>query len=224
MGDRFFETRHANLELLLRRPFVLPGIGHNGGPPLLDMSWSAWVWRRAVAKAWETPPREVALRRLRRAERLGLSYRDYTAALLDTGTHLSTALLPLHHLHDGHGFAPRLLAALPQFQGRLLVIADGVASGRVTAAQCRSLLAWLNRDCDGRVEAVLALPFDPARSDAQRAQVLRRLLQRHNAPRKECFWLGVTPAESVLAEAAGLGWFKPVAQWFEDASAAETTA
>ena len=37
MGDRYFDPRHPNIELLLRRPpqfppadFRLPGIGHNG--------------------------------------------------------------------------------------------------------------------------------------------------------------------------------------------------
>ena len=49
MGDRFdrLRLRHANVEALLRRP----GIGHNNGPTF-DMSWEAWVWRRAAAKAW----------------------------------------------------------------------------------------------------------------------------------------------------------------------------
>ena len=47
MGDRFdrLGVRHANVEALLRRP----GIGHNNGPTF-DMSWEAWVWRRATAK------------------------------------------------------------------------------------------------------------------------------------------------------------------------------
>ena len=63
-------------------------------------------------------------------------------------------------------------------------------------------------------EALLVLPFRPQDGDAARAQQLRRLLKKHNAPRKECVWLGATPAESRLAELAGLGWFKPVAHWF----------
>ncbi|MEK9968220.1 MAG: hypothetical protein VW600_03730 [Ferrovibrio sp.] len=221
MGDRYFDTRHPNLEFMLRRmDGFLAGIGHNGGPPLVDMSWGAWIWRKAAAKAWATPPREIMLRRLARAERLGLSYRAYTAALLDTGTNLSTALLPLHHLHDGVGFAPRLVAAVSRFGGRLFVVADGVVSGRVTPVQRRSLLAWLNAEFDGRVEAVLALPFHADDSDARRAQRLRALLKQHNALRKECFWLGSTPAENQLAEAAGLGWFQPLARWFEEGEAA----
>jgi hypothetical protein len=65
------------------------GIGHNQGPPLeLGMSWAHFCWKKAHAKAWKTPPREIALRRPARAEALGMTYREYTAHLLDTGEHL----------------------------------------------------------------------------------------------------------------------------------------
>jgi hypothetical protein len=37
---------------------------------------------------WQTPPREIALARLARAEVVGLTYREYTAVLLDRGVHL----------------------------------------------------------------------------------------------------------------------------------------
>ena len=67
-------------------------IGHNGGPPLehppTDLSWQGWVWRRAHKRAWRTPPREIALRRLARAEELGMSYRDYTLEILERGKYL----------------------------------------------------------------------------------------------------------------------------------------
>lgn len=65
------------------------GIGHNGGPPLdPNAAWRRFCWRKAYAMAWRTPPREIALARLARAEELGLSYREYTAVLLDRGVHL----------------------------------------------------------------------------------------------------------------------------------------
>jgi hypothetical protein len=69
----------------------MSGIGHNGGPPLEpepDTSWNSWVWRRAHRKAWKTPPREIALRRLARAEELGMSYHDYTLEILERGRYL----------------------------------------------------------------------------------------------------------------------------------------
>jgi hypothetical protein len=65
------------------------GIGHNGGPPLdPGAGWRMFCWKKASNHAWKTPPREIALARLARAEALGMSYRDYTAVLLDTGRHL----------------------------------------------------------------------------------------------------------------------------------------
>jgi len=76
----------------------MPGsslIGHNGGPPLdpepVDdpgASWRLWCWRRAHKRAWQTPPREIALRRLARAEELGMTYRAYTLEILERGVHL----------------------------------------------------------------------------------------------------------------------------------------
>jgi hypothetical protein len=68
-----------------------PRIGHNGGPALEpddpDASWRLWCWRRAQKKAWSVP-REIALRRLARAEALGMSYREYTLEILERGKHL----------------------------------------------------------------------------------------------------------------------------------------
>ncbi len=73
---------------------LMARIGHNGGPPLdpepVDPgeSWRHWCWKRAVKRAWKTPPREIALRRLARAEALGISYRAYTLEILERGVHL----------------------------------------------------------------------------------------------------------------------------------------
>jgi hypothetical protein len=67
------------------------GTGHNGGPPLEepdpDAAWRLWCWRRAHKRAWSAP-REIALRRLARAEHLGISYREYTLEILERGRHL----------------------------------------------------------------------------------------------------------------------------------------
>lgn len=69
-------------------------IGHNGGPPLEDpedpgaVSWRSWTWRRAHKRAWKTPAPEIALRRLARAEELGMTYKEYTLEILERGRHL----------------------------------------------------------------------------------------------------------------------------------------
>jgi hypothetical protein len=69
----------------------IAGIGHNGGPPLEDppaRDFRHYCWKRAHRSAWKMPPREIALRRLRRAEELGLTYEEYTAVILDRGVFL----------------------------------------------------------------------------------------------------------------------------------------
>lgn len=65
-------------------------LGHNGGPPLEEENddpagWRQWCWKRARKRAWKTPPREIALRRLARAEELGMTYREYTLEILERG-------------------------------------------------------------------------------------------------------------------------------------------
>ena len=75
-------------------PFEPPpaiGIGHNAGPLLgpdpddPHASWRLWCWKRAVKRAWKTPPREIALRRLACAEAAGMTYREYTLEILERG-------------------------------------------------------------------------------------------------------------------------------------------
>jgi len=63
-------------------------IGHNGGPPLDEDDPGGgrlYLWRKAHKRAWKTPPREIALRRLARAEELGMSYREYALEVLERG-------------------------------------------------------------------------------------------------------------------------------------------
>jgi hypothetical protein len=68
-------------------------IGHNGGPPLEpdpepEAGWRMFCWRKSHKAAWKTPPPEVALRRLARAEALGMTYREYTLEIMERGRYL----------------------------------------------------------------------------------------------------------------------------------------
>ena len=74
-----------------------PKRSDNGGPPLDDYDGPPWgkgdayiflAWRAAHAKAWKAPSRDVMLMRLDRAERLGLTYEEYTLEILERGRHL----------------------------------------------------------------------------------------------------------------------------------------
>ena len=74
-----------------------PRRSHNGGPPLDDYDGPPWgkddayiflAWRAAHDKAWKAPSHAVMLMRLERAERLGLTYKEYTLEILERGRHL----------------------------------------------------------------------------------------------------------------------------------------
>jgi hypothetical protein len=64
------------------------GLGHNQGPPLVESQWHLAAWRMAHKKAWENPPIEVIRRRLKRAQALGVTYRQYTLEFLERGRYL----------------------------------------------------------------------------------------------------------------------------------------
>ena len=83
------------------------GIGHNGGPPLDEpprpSDWNHYCWKRAHKRAWKNPGREVMLLRLRRAEECGMTYREYTAVILDRGVYLQKDDLPTKPLPKKRG-------------------------------------------------------------------------------------------------------------------------
>lgn len=71
-------------------------LGHNGGPALEDAHVPPWgkgaigsyfYWKKARRAAFKVS-REVALMRLERARRIGLTYEEYTLEILDRGRHL----------------------------------------------------------------------------------------------------------------------------------------
>jgi hypothetical protein len=75
------------------RPPTVPGarpvgLGHNQGPPLVESTWHLAAWRMACREAWENPPIEVIRRRLKRAQALGMTYRQYTLEFMERGRYL----------------------------------------------------------------------------------------------------------------------------------------
>ncbi len=191
MGDRFdrLGARHPNVEALLRRP----GIGHNNGPTF-DMSWEAWVWRRAAAKAWQTPSPEVAKMRIRRAERLGINYRELTAALMNTAKG--------EIIVEPRNFVAALVA---KFGGRLFLLGDIDAVPALSADERAEFLSIVNRSLDGKVEAIGWGHDGPA---------IRAMLKSNAVPHQEAFLVGAGMAHQVLGESAGLPLVKDIDSWF----------
>ncbi len=73
----------------------LPGIGHNGGPPLEHVpEWGPggignyFSWRAASEAAFKSLPYETAIRRAARAEQLGLTFAEYQLEILERGRFL----------------------------------------------------------------------------------------------------------------------------------------
>jgi hypothetical protein len=211
MGDRFdrLGARHPNVEALLRRP----GIGHNNGPTF-DMSWEAWVWRRATAKAWKQPTPEVAKMRIRRAERLGITYKELTAALMNTGSNLGAAVMPLSLAARVRRGAkgeiivePRnfVVALVARFGGRLFLLGDIDAVPALSAEERAEFLSIVNRSLDGKVEAIGWGHDGPA---------IRAMLKSNAVPHQEAFLVGAGMAHQVLGESAGLPFTKDIDSWF----------
>src|SRR5471030_935068 len=210
MGDRFdrLGVRHANVEALLRRP----GIGHNNGPTF-DMSWGAWVWRRAAAKAWKAPSLEVVKLRARRAERLGITYKELTSALMDSGSNLGAAVLPLSlaaRVRRGPKgeiiVEPRnsVAALVAKFGGRLFLLGDIDAVPGLSEAERAGFLAIVNRAFDGKVEALGWGHDGPA---------IRAMLRANNLPHQEAFLVGSGIGHRVLGESASLPLTKDIDTW-----------
>ncbi len=71
-------------------------MGHNGGPPLNDSKrpWGEggignyFEWLEAHRSAFRKVPAEIAIRRARKAEALGLTYEEYTLEILERGRYL----------------------------------------------------------------------------------------------------------------------------------------
>ena len=211
MGDRFdrLGVRHANVEALLRRP----GIGHNNGP-VFDMSWGAWVWRRAAARAWKAPSPEIAKMRLKRAERMGLTCKELTAALMNTGSNLGAAVMPLSlaaRVRRGPNgeiiVEPRnsIAAQIGKFGGRFFLLGDIDAVPAFTDAERAEFLSIVNRAFDGKVEAI---------GWGHDAAALREMLKANNMPHQETFMVGASMGHQLLGDEAALPFVKDVDSWF----------
>jgi hypothetical protein len=72
-------------------------LGDNGGPPIEDYEGPPWgdgdafvflAWRAARKEAFTRGGMTIMLLRQERAEKLGLTYEEYTLEILERGRHL----------------------------------------------------------------------------------------------------------------------------------------
>ena len=78
--------KHANLKA---EGWVIPlseWLGHNNGPDWFASElYLEYCWTKAHEKAWAPPSQEIGVRRARKAEAIGMSYRDYVLEILEHG-------------------------------------------------------------------------------------------------------------------------------------------
>ena len=81
---------------LLNSASTVPA-GHNGGPPLDQEHRPEWgdggignyfYWKAAHRAAWRNTSPGIVSFRIQKAERLGLTYEEYTLEILERGRHL----------------------------------------------------------------------------------------------------------------------------------------
>jgi hypothetical protein len=99
MGEGY-RNRRPHRPFRLERPAEITAgdvvsFGHNGGPPLEHVpEWGPdgignyFAWRAATEAAFRKIPAEIAARRARRAEALGLTFREYQLEILERGRYL----------------------------------------------------------------------------------------------------------------------------------------
>ena len=77
---------------LVAEGYVLPlceWLGHNNGPDWFTSElYPAYCWRKAHEEAWRPPSQEIGVRRAKKAEELGVSYREYVLEILERGRYL----------------------------------------------------------------------------------------------------------------------------------------
>ena len=101
MGDSRINRPARFRRMFWQRPLDItaadiPGMGHNGGPPLDEHipEWGVggiktyFSWRTACEDAFKKVPAETAIRRAKKAEAIGLTYREYQLEILERGRYL----------------------------------------------------------------------------------------------------------------------------------------
>ncbi|HLG45152.1 MAG TPA: hypothetical protein VKY24_02835 [Reyranella sp.] len=152
--------------------------------------------------------------RVRRAERLGITYKELTAALMNTGSNLGAAVMPLSlaaRVRRGPNReviveARNSVAALvAKFGGRLFLLGDIDAVPKLTDEERAEFLSVVNRAFDGKVEAV---------GWGHDGKAIRGMLKSNAVPHQEAFLIGAGMGHQVLADSAGLPFTKDIEGWF----------
>jgi hypothetical protein len=181
----------------------LPRLGHNGGPPLDPaVTWRRHAWGVARKQLWKPAPIEVVRRQIRRAQALGLDYRQYSLITLASGRDLGAFLVTGRALGSPVPAAPRVarLATLERCEVLLMDEAAERLALRLRAA--------------GLTLAAVAAPPPPGASFTAARAAVRAALDGRRLPSDAVLLIGEGPEQKAWAEAARLAGFIPAASYF----------
>ncbi|MBS0274505.1 MAG: hypothetical protein JSR55_08895 [Proteobacteria bacterium] len=91
---RYFHAANNARKLanLKAEGYVIPlseWLGHNNGPDWFASElFIEHCWKLACEKAWAPPAQEIGVRRARKAEALGVTYKQYVLEILERGRYL----------------------------------------------------------------------------------------------------------------------------------------
>jgi beta-phosphoglucomutase-like phosphatase (HAD superfamily) len=190
-------------------------LGHNNGPPIGDITdvgglMRQYAWRKAHKKAWRTPPIEIVKLRHRAATQIGLSYRDYTAILMDRGHRPSAVFFDLGGTLvrtrnndidiDRYGAATLMPGVRKKLQAlsdcKLFVIAESARPAETLTA----CIAQLNELCAGKI-------IDHLTRGKPATDMVNHLLTKHAIPPSQAILVGATVESERCAEQAKLARF-----------------
>ena len=209
-------------------------IGHNNGPPIGDINETGgrgrlYLWRKAHKAAWRTPPIEIVRLRDRAAQRLGLSYKDYTSILLDRGRRVSAVFFQLEGTlirmrHNGAALDAHGAELMPGVRRKLLkldcaVFVLGGVRGHLATAMIEQSMRQIGALCRNALVDYTVAAATAADGATDLAVPLRELLNRHQLPASQAVLVGDTVEAERAAATIGLARFLWAWHYFSDSLA-----
>lgn len=191
-----------------------PGIGHNSG--IIGQGWRRFAWKKARKDLVAARvPLEIVRIRVRRAERLGLTYPQYASVLMGSGRDIVGFLFTVNGLQlrlarrleaPAHVAAklrsapdaPRIVLSPPE---------ESVAAFRVELAEVT----------EARIDAVAPAPV-PAAAWGVARRVVKRALADAGWPADGVVMIGEGEEDARWADAGFLGKFIPTNDYFPNPS------
>ena len=201
-------------------------IGHNNGPPIGDVTdvpgvARRYYWRKAHAAAWRTPPIEIVRLRSRAAEKVGLSYRDYTSILLDRGRRPSAVVFTLRTLVRFQKNANADVSLMPGVQKKLQRLAGNCTILVIARSDKREktevALQRVNELCGGCIAAHQVLP--DAFDNVGVGRAVSTMLAEHGLPAGQALFVGDNADDERSATAAGTARFLGAWHYFGESTA-----